>query len=534
MFWREFSAEIMGNMIHLTCYGGVNDIGGNKFLVDSDNESVFLDFGLSFGEEAYFFEEFLQPRSVSKIQDLLKLGLLPSINGIYREDALRPIDFQKYDFRGKSLWEVNLESFDDASQHGSWHPRGLFISHAHLDHCGYVPYLGNIPLFCSETTHRLMDALCDVGNLPGLDDQLTVMKKRAFGKLRGGYFPGELQIDYVKEAENRENHILSHKKAQPINDAMEITGFNVDHSIPGSMACIVESKGSQILYTGDLRFHGLSGYNLKDELSGLKPDAMICEGTRIEEQEPDDEKKVESELTELFSKSSGLAIISFAWKDIERYETVRNAAIKSERTPVFDPRLAYLLARLGGSVYKNGAKAFLERCNCMLYSPGDYVMSKHKIGEMPLANWCSKPGKRVVDVTHLKSGISACEINQSPHSYVLQLDFFRFKNILDLELPKGSTYVRAHCEPLNPRMDLSDERMIRWLKHFGINVENDNKPYHIHASGHACGKEIQEMINEIQPRVLVPVHTTRPDLFSNPAGAIMKPEKGVKMKLCTA
>ena len=514
-------------MIKITCYGGVNDIGGNKLLVKFDKGSIFLDFGLSYSEESQFFEEFLQPRSGCKIHDLLKLGLLPHIDGIYRQDALCPKGFESYVCRAKNLWKADLQSFEEAVKAGSWHPDAVFISHAHLDHCGYAPYLGAFPFLCSGMTQKLMEAVAEIGNLQGLDKQLTVVKEREMGKLKTGFFPGEPKVGYSKEEEEREFRSLEHEKAQAIENGLTVTGFNVDHSIPGSMACLVESKDCQVLYTGDIRFHGRSGYDLGEELDGLEPDIMFCEGTRIDQDVPDNEKKVEADLTDIFSKCEGLAMVGFTWKDIDRYETVRDAAIKSGRIPVFDPRLAYLLAKIGRSVYDEGASVFLERCGSMLYSPGDYTNSKHKIGDMPLSDWSSKPNI-VVDTKHLEKGISAIELNENPSSYVLHLDYFRFKNILDFELPEGSLFVRAQCEPFNPKMELSQERMMRWLKHFRINAENDCKPYQIHASGHASGPEIQEMIDRIKPKVLVPVHTEHPELFRNVAGKVHRPEKGAE------
>ncbi len=92
-------------------------------------------------------------------------------------------------------------------------------------------------------------------------------------------------------------------------------------------------------------------------------------------------------------------------------------------------------------------------------------------------------------------------------------------------------FVRAQCEPFNPKMELSQERMERWLKHFNINAKNDWKPYQIHASGHASGPEIQEMINKIKPKLLVPVHTEKPELFRNPAGEVHSPKKGVEVSV---
>lgn len=513
------------------CYGGVCDIGGNKILVKMGKASIFLDFGLSYSEEGQFFEEFLQPRSGCKIHDLLKLGMLPKIDGVYRQDALCPKDFESYNVRAKDFWRVEVQSFEDAQKKGSWHPDALFISHAHLDHCGYAPYLGAFPFYCSETTQKLMDAIAEIGNLQSLDKQLTSTKDRKMAQLKTGYFPGESKVGYAKEEINREICNLEHKKPQTIKNELSVTGFDVDHSIPGSMSCLIESKDVQVLYTGDIRFHGKSGYNLGDELEGLAPDVMFCEGTRIDKTTPDNEKQVESDLADIFSESEGLVMVGFTWKDIDRYETVKDAALKSGRIPVFDPRLAYLLARLDKSAYDEGASVFLERCGSMLYSPGDYSNYKHKVGDMALSEWSNKRDNRNVDIKHLEKGVDAIELSRNPSNYVLHLDYFRFKNILDFNLPEGSVFVRAQCEPFNSRMELSQERMIRWLKQFNINTKNGCKPYQIHASGHASGPEIQEMINKIKPKLLVPVHTIHPELFKNPAGEVHIPVKGIEKSL---
>lgn len=90
----------------ITLYGGVAEIGGNKILIEtapyafqtlgettrSDDDvrptRLMLDFGLSFGNEKTFYSGFLQPRALSGIADLLKLGILPTLPGIYRDDLL--------------------------------------------------------------------------------------------------------------------------------------------------------------------------------------------------------------------------------------------------------------------------------------------------------------------------------------------------------------------------------------------------------------------------------------------------------------
>jgi len=516
-------------LAEITAFGGVSEIGGNKILLRIDKSSVFLDFGTSYKAEGCFFEEFLQPRTGCVLHDLIRLGILPRINGVYRQDAILPLGMEGKMIKGAEFWMLDIRSYEASRDKGQWTPDAVLISHAHDDHFGYLPLMGDMPVVCSKTTGKLLKAISDVGNLNGFDKQLTEMDLRRIGFLgKSAYFPNEPKVDFENKPHPRHFCYVNHKDRVDIGD-LKITAFNVDHSVPGAMAYLIESERSSALYTGDIRFHGWLGYKLQEDLCGLQPDVMICEGTRIEESEPDDEKKVQEDLVEVIAETEGLSMISFAWKDIDRYETVKNAAIASGRIPIFDPRLAYLLARLGRNIYAEGAKAFLERTDSLLYSKGDYVKDKHKIGLMSCNEWDNKTKR--CSTEHFDNGISAVEIRKNPEQYVIQLDYFRFKNILDFEPPEDSTFVRAQCEPFNTRMQLSEEKLKTWLQHFKINERQGYEPIQIHASGHASGPEIQAMIDAIKPKILIPVHTKYPELFKNDAGKIVVIGKGIPQKL---
>jgi hypothetical protein len=67
----------------LTFYGGVNEIGGNKILLQTEAVSVLLDFGRKMSEYSKFFSEFLVARSKNALRDMTRLGILPKIDGIY-------------------------------------------------------------------------------------------------------------------------------------------------------------------------------------------------------------------------------------------------------------------------------------------------------------------------------------------------------------------------------------------------------------------------------------------------------------------
>ncbi len=85
--------------------------------------------------------------------------------------------------------------------------------------------------------------------------------------------------------------------------------------------------------------------------------------------------------------------------------------------------------------------------------------------------------------------------------------------LIDLRPPAGSLYVSAVSEPFNMEMELDRDRLRRWLQRFGVNPPGF-EPMYAHASGHASGPEVIGMIKAINPKVLIPVHTERPDLFA--------------------
>ena len=76
--------------VKLTFYGGINEIGSNKVLLEDGERRLLLDFGFPFKGNKQFYEEYLKPRGGAGLLDPLEMGLLPPLEGLYREELAAP------------------------------------------------------------------------------------------------------------------------------------------------------------------------------------------------------------------------------------------------------------------------------------------------------------------------------------------------------------------------------------------------------------------------------------------------------------
>lgn len=98
--------------------------------------------------------------------------------------------------------------------------------------------------------------------------------------------------------------------------------------------------------------------------------------------------------------------------------------------------------------------------------------------------------------------------------------FWDISNLVDLE-PTGGIYLYSSAEAHSEEMLLDHQRLENWIRHFGLEPVGglpgevpEGRRRGFHASGHISGAELeQEVINAIEPRLIVPVHTEHMDWF---------------------
>jgi ribonuclease J len=106
---------------------------------------------------------------------------------------------------------------------------------------------------------------------------------------------------------------------------------------------------------------------------------------------------------------------------------------------------------------------------------------------------------------------------------ILATAFADLKELLDLRPAAGSSFILSSSEPFNEEMEIEYDKFVNWLDHFGLPM------YHIHCSGHIMPTEIKQVIKEVSPKTLFPIHTEHPELFGKFVSDLTKvtlPQKG--------
>ena len=268
-----------------------------------------LDFGRRMGEYGDFFSEFLVARSKNALRDMLRLGILPKIDGIYAPYLVdMTVLFENEEVSKRIPLDQALDYWKttDVCPCNPARPAvdGVFVSHAHFDHIQDVSFLDPcIPVYCTEKTKVLAKSMTDV-SVSGVDDQYYKVAKKVMIKQKPVLYktlcPGECACTEEKEEELPivEDPKTKFKFTYDIAPTYRIfcTASNgqikgikyklipVGHSVPGSCSILLTlPDGKRILYTGDVRFHGAGEVSIDDYVHSIggPVDLLITEGTRV-------------------------------------------------------------------------------------------------------------------------------------------------------------------------------------------------------------------------------------------------------------
>ncbi len=386
-------------------------------------------------------------------------------------DSFQLRKLTKEELLSKGIIPVVPGLFDDGAA-----PDAILLSHGHLDHTGLLGFSqSTIPVYASSGTSKMM--------------------------LAGGLFAMQVEIPRERFREI--------KPETPVTiGEFTITGFSVDHSIYGCLAFLIEAEGKAVLYTGDLRLHGRKpGMNrrLIEVLQEKTIDVMLMEGTHFgfPDGNTKNEYELEEEITGLVRESKSLVLASFSPQHVDRLVAFIRAAIKTKRIFVADVYTAFIMYLL-----KNEIPTIPQPKSAGLVRV--YVPESLRQPSTPRGR-----AKQVERFEHAE--IKLDEIMQSPEKYVM---VFRSSMLDDFK------------EGLPPRVCCLYSRWHGYLEQSGWDSTRDSIEqvdgtiHEVHTSGHMLSADIVQLVQNINPQTIIPVHTFEPGRFQEHFANVQRLQDG--------
>ncbi|MCA1819162.1 MAG: MBL fold metallo-hydrolase [Halobacteriales archaeon] len=465
--------------VTLTGFGGVEEIGGNAFLLDDGKSRILLDVGKRFGSDRLvesgarpgwndFFDEYLRPRTFRYVQDLQALGLVPNLVGLYRQDL------------GGDLAPTAVD--------------GVVVSHAHMDHAGLLGLVRpEIPVFASPESQAILGSIQQTG-VARPEGEFVRTKAKGVGRKKDGGLTADPRFT-DGPARRFDNGRTGG------TERWQVEHFAVDHSIPGARATILSGPDATVAYTGDFRLHGRSRHLTEKFLERAGDiQVLVTEGTNVHgpandhthSKSTDQEVTVEGAIEDAIRREEGrvgrTGFVGISWTELPDPRVDMSLAIHFEAAGK-----GLILREADRKVRLAAADLRVEEVQLDLDGHKALVASEYETWQAPFL--------------HAPTRVSAPDIAREPSAYLFSINFWSITELLDI-FPQppgpsgpGGLYIHSQTQPFNDDM-LQDERKLgRWLSLYNLDRVQT------HVSGHLGDADLGWAIDQVRPRLLVPVHT---------------------------
>lgn len=324
----------------------------------------------------------------------------------------------------------------------------------------------------------------------------------------GGFaqLPAELPIYALEEAINTyhvldQNQLLPHYQVNwqtaGVEQAFDFGPFNItfyenDHDSPGSASIFITTPDLKIVYSGDFRltgFHPEKVLHWAQKARDYKPDLLLVEGTTFSF------STEKSEMSEIELELAALTQSINAPNEVKLMRSVKQLLLRHpEELFVFNgyPQNIDRIVALGKIASDMERTLVLDEAYYQLVSP--YLTE-----EMRVKKYSSMINKDSDDTVSLAS------LKQQPQDYVLQVDYNRHQHLFNL--PAG-IYLHSNGMPLGLYMP-EYEPFVRKV------IANGWQFYHANVSGHASKDDLLTVNYLVQPSLVVPWHTFKPEDYAD-------------------
>jgi len=376
--------------------------------------------------------------------------------GIQPENYIRLTEDLEEDFADiKTDTLVKAKAIPDTSSIKDWQKlvRAIVPGHAHLDHCGAIPYLANdykAPILCTPFTAEVLKSM--------IAD-------------RGIKFVNKLSV-------------VLPNGTKAVSKNIKVEFVNTTHSTPQSSIIVIHTPDGAVVYASDFKLDPTpmlgKPTNIKrlKEIGKGKVLALIIESTYGDKPGRTPSESVAKEmlseaLDRADSKKNSIIVTTFS-SHLARLKSIVELSQKHGRRVVF---LGRSMAKYITAGENAGLINFSKKTDMVKY--GNKVDKKLQAIE--------KHGKH-------RYMIVATGHQGEPKSVLSRLIT---KNFLD---PKD--YVIFSCKTIPTPTNIANrERLEKELTRLGIHVLTD-----VHQSGHGAQDELKEMIEMVKPKHILPSH----------------------------
>lgn len=327
----------------------------------------------------------------------------------------------------------------------------VLVTHYHGDHVGmYERVLPEIPIYMGSVAKKILNIV-----------QSTLKKKLDKGD--------PVRIQTFKEFEIGKPFYIKDIK---------ITPFMIDHSAFDAYMFLIEANGKRILHTGDFRMHGAKGRKLPQILEKYAKniDLLITEGTMLSR--PNEHVMTEHELgaeaKKLIHDNKNVFVLCSS-TNIDTIAEFYSATIENKKPFVVCDEMQEDILK----VVTTKAKSSF------------YDFSRQKVYRY---NANKKLNKYMSDC-------GFCFIGRT--NFATQKAIEKFPNNLIIY-----SMWTGYLDEAHPAFD---KYKSDWIK---MVVEKGSKLLYLHTSGHATIEEIKQVCDITQAKMILPIHTERPEAFA--------------------
>lgn len=336
---------------------------------------------------------------------------------------------------------------------------GVLISHPHMDHYGLFNYLReDTNYYIGESAKKIIDMTCIFTSMKGSINNFTPLKSG---------------------------------NALNIGD-FRVTPFLMDHSAYDAYALLIEAEDKSIIYSGDFREHGRKENAFKYFLNAVPKniDALILEGTMLGRQNETvkTEQELEEEVSELVKKTEGITLMNFSVQNVDRVVTMYRSAKRNNKLFVMDFYSANILSILRKTI-PHPSLSFPE---IRVFYP------------TRLSQKTAREGHRDLMLKFGKYKITKQEINEKGKDIMMLVRSSMLNDLRYIDVKNG-LFIYSMWEGY--LKEKSMQPMLDFIK------DNKMQFKSMHTSGHAFVSTLHKVIDIINPKVTIPIHSFYPEEY---------------------